>query len=94
MINKNELIIILEQLEEIWDIAKWLKKIVIISDDDKILKTIYVMMRNLIKESKNKLDKSKLDDIKMKMKKLKEFEEKTEKQEDIEKFIDQYLSKI
>jgi hypothetical protein len=52
------------------------------------------MMRNLIKESKNKLDKSKLDDIKMKMKKLKEFEEKTEKQEDIEKFIDQYLSKI
>lgn len=86
--KKENLLEILESLKDDWQIASWLKELVLLTNDEKVINASIDIIFFWIQELKNK----KYNNIKQKLKSIKK-EEKKDKNE-AEKFLENNLNFI
>lgn len=84
MLNKEKILEILQELEDIWDMASWLKSIILLSDNQEIISVTYEIIEKFISTSKIK----NIDKIKEKLVNIKKEEQSEKKDQDLEEILD------
>lgn len=84
MLNKEKILEILQELEDIWDMASWLKSIILLSDNQEIISVTYEIIEKFVSTSKLK----NIDKIKEKLVNIKKEEQSEKKDQNLEEILD------
>lgn len=93
MFDKKQIILeILNELIWVWDLSEWLKNLIILSNDEDLINSVYEIIKYSINQTKNNIEINKLKIIEEKMQKIQK-EEYLEK-ENAETFLEENLNLI
>lgn len=93
MFNKKQIILeILNDLIWVWDLSEGLKNLIILSNDENLINSVYEIIKHSINQTKNNMEINKLKIIEEKMQKIQK-EEYLEK-ENAENFLEENLNLI
>lgn len=93
MFDKKQIILeILNELIWVWDLSEWLKNLIILSNDEDLINSVYEIIKYSINQTKNNIEINKLKIIEEKMQKIQK-EEYLEK-ENAEIFLEENLNLI
>lgn len=93
MFDKKQIILeILNELIWVWDLSEWLKNLIILSNDENLINSVYEIIKHSINQTKNNMEINKLKIIEEKMQKIQK-EEYLEK-ENAENFLEENLNLI
>lgn len=84
MLDKGKILEILQELEDIWDMASWLKSIILLSDNQEIISVTYEIIEKFVSTSKLK----NIDKIKEKLVNIKKEEQSEKKDQNLEEILD------
>lgn len=84
MLDKEKILEILQELEDIWDMASWLKSIILLSDNQEITSVTYEIIEKFVSTSKLK----NIDKIKEKLVNIKKEEQSEKKDQNLEEILD------
>lgn len=93
MFDKKQIILeILNELIWVWDLSEWLKNLIILSNDENLINSVYEIIKHSINQTKNNMEINKLKIIEEKIQKIQK-EEYLEK-ENVETFLEENLNLI
>lgn len=93
MFDKKQTILeILDWLIWVWDLSEWLKNLVILSNDENLINSVYEIIKHSINQTKHNIEVNKLKIIEEKMQKIQK--EELQEKENAEIFLEENLNLI